>query len=434
MRPFVARVIACTVVFFAAALAPAQSRKSPKELPPAAYKLIEVTITGTKRYKTEDVVPASGLQIGQTVHEEDFQDAARRLGDTGAFTDISYKFEYSPDGTKLELQLQDAARFVPVRFENVVWFSDQELFDKLHAQVSLFRGELPVTGQLPDQLSEALQAVIIQKKVPGNVDYIRVSHGDGPTEAFAYSVTGPRILVRKVNFSGAGSEELPQLQSAAKLWLSAEYVRSTLRAQEDKSFLPIYLARGYLKASFSDPEATIAEETDDGTLVDVTITVNPGTQYKLAGLELAGNKAFPSDILRPLIQLKVDQPANTVQLDQGVQAIKQLYATRGYAIASVTPEEQINDAQATITYKITIIEGDVYKMGDLEISGLDSPTKARMQNNWTLRTGDIFDAGYPRRFADKAQKDLGGDWRITIRDSVNTGDKTVDITIRFDPK
>lgn len=381
-------------------------------------------------------MPATGLQLGQTVHEEDFKDAARRLGDSGAFTDIAYTFEYSPDGTKLELQLQDATQFVLARFENVVWFSDQDLLDKLHAQVSLFRGQLPITGQLPDEVSEALQALLLEKKIPGSVDYIRVTHGDGPIEAYAYSVSGPHITVRNVEFSGAGAAELPLLEAAAKKLQGAEYVRSTLRAQEDKNFLPIYLARGHLRASFADPQAKVVQESEDETLVDVAVAVNPGPQYKLSMLELAGYKVFPAEALRPLIQLKFDQPVNAVRLDQDIQTIKQLYGTRGYVAASVNPEAQLDDAQSTVMYVINIKEGDLYKMGDLEILGLDSKTTARLQNNWTLRGGDTYDSGYPRRFADQANKDLAsmGDWRTTIHETLNQKDKTVDVTIRFDPK
>lgn len=431
------RSIVSACALLSAALAPGQTRRpSTKELPPSAYKLIEVKVTGTTRYRPEDVLPATGLQLGQTVHEEDFKDAARHLGDSGAFTDITYTFQYSPDGTKLEFQLQDAAQFVPVRFENVVWFSDQDLQEKLHAQVSLFRGRLPITGQLLDQVSEALQALLIEKKVPGNVDYIRVAHQDGPIEAFAYTVTGPQIMIRNIEFTGAGAAELPPLETAAKKLQGSEYVRSLVRVQEDKNFLPIYLARGYLRASFAGPEAKVVQESEDETLVDVTVPVNPGAQYKMAGLELVGYKVFPADTLRHLVQLDMNQPVNAVRLDQDIQVMKQLYGTRGYATASITPEAQIDDAQSTVKYKININEGDQYKMGDLEIHGLDSPTTVKLQNNWTMRSGDIYDSGYPRRFADQAYKELSsmGDWRIAIHETVNQKDKTVDVLIRFDLK
>src|ERR1022692_733931 len=140
---------------------------APKDLPPSAFKLISIKVTGTKRYKPEDVIAATGLQLHEAVSEDDFRKAVRTLGETGAFGDVLYSFQYSPEGTKLELQVQDAEKFVPVRFDNLVWFSDQELLEQIHGQVPLFQGQLPITGDLADQVSNALQALLIAHNVPG---------------------------------------------------------------------------------------------------------------------------------------------------------------------------------------------------------------------------------------------------------------------------
>ena len=56
-----------------------RASSQPKELPPSAFKLISVKTTGTKRYKSEEIIAATGLQIGQTVSEDDFKKAARAL-------------------------------------------------------------------------------------------------------------------------------------------------------------------------------------------------------------------------------------------------------------------------------------------------------------------------------------------------------------------
>src|SRR6202167_2465038 len=84
--------------------------------PPTSYKLVAVTVTGSKRFTTEEVAAASGLPIGTIAHEEDFKKAARQLGETGAFGDITYTYTYSASGTKLEFHVADAEKFLPARF------------------------------------------------------------------------------------------------------------------------------------------------------------------------------------------------------------------------------------------------------------------------------------------------------------------------------
>src|SRR5271155_535522 len=89
-------------------------------MPRASYKLIAVTVTGSKRFTPEEIAAASGLPIGTVAHEEDFKKAARQLGETGAFGDITYTYSYSSAGTKLVFHVTDADKFVPTRFTDFV--------------------------------------------------------------------------------------------------------------------------------------------------------------------------------------------------------------------------------------------------------------------------------------------------------------------------
>src|ERR1700691_3072250 len=130
---------------------------SSRSMPASAYKLISVKVTGSKHFTSEQVAAASGLPIGTVAHEEDFKKAARQLGESGAFSSISYTFTYSSAGTRLEFQVTDAEKFVPARFADFVWFTDDELLSQLHRRIPLFSGELPLNGRLPDQSSDVLQ-------------------------------------------------------------------------------------------------------------------------------------------------------------------------------------------------------------------------------------------------------------------------------------
>ncbi len=230
------------------AIAYAQPVQGP-QMPPSARTLIAVKVTGTRRYIQDDVVAASGLRMGTTVDEDDFKRAARRLGDTGVFSDIAFSYSYSSAGTKLELQVTDADKFLPARFEDFVWFSDAELRQKLKEHIPLFNGDLPVAGRLPDEVSDVLQALLVEKGVPGHVNYLRYAREGGPIESINYSVSDVLIRVRKVEFTGASTNELSLLEVAAQRLTDREYSRSRMSEFIEHQLLPIYHARGYLKAS-----------------------------------------------------------------------------------------------------------------------------------------------------------------------------------------
>ncbi|OLB24752.1 MAG: hypothetical protein AUH15_00335 [Acidobacteriales bacterium 13_2_20CM_55_8] len=414
-----------------ASLLPAQTTRKP----PSTFKLISMNVTGTKRYTPAEIITATGLQLGQTVSEADFKRASQQLGETGAFSDVAYTYQYSAQGTKLDLQVEDSNQFIPVRFDNFVWFSDQELAEKLHGVVPLFHGQLPVAGGLIDQVSDALQTLLLERKLQGRADYMRTAHRDGPIEAFVFKVTGPTIGIRNVAFTGSAPAELPLLQAAAKNLQGEEYLRSTLQVQAEKNLLPIYLERGYLKAAFADSQAKIAQENPQETIVDVDFPVNPGRQYKLTQIHWSGNTVFAAEKLQPLIHLQTGQYANAVQLSNDLEAVQKLYGTRGYLAAHIRSIPQMDDTQSTVGYQLQVHEGDMYRMGELEIQGLDARTTARLVESWKLRGGDPYDASYPQQFLNDTNHLIPlAPWKISVHNSLNEKDKTVDVTLHFDPK
>ncbi len=415
----------------------AQTRKlSPKDLPPSAFKLISVKITGTDRFTPEEITEAAHLKIGLTFTNDDFKAATERLGASGAFSDVAYTYQYSSEGTKLVFQLTESDKLVPVRFDNIVWYSDDELLAQLHERVPLFHGRLPLGGNLPDRVSDALQALMVERGVSGKVDYMRAGAENGPIEAIVYSIKGPDIRIRKIDFNGASPAELDALNAAANRLEGADYLRSVLRVQEDKVLLPVYLERGYLKSSFGDPQAKAVEGTSSPTLVDVTFPVIPGPPFKLSTTQFTGEKAFPEDRLRSMIHLKPGEPANAAQLQEDALAIKKLYGTKGYMAADIEPMPQFDDQQSTVKYVIEVNEGDVFKMGELAIEGLDKETTARLEEDWKLRGGDPYDSSYPHRFTTETVDELKGmgSWDETIHETVDNQDKIVDVTIHYDPK
>ncbi len=430
------------LVWMSLSLLSAQTARKPSPaLPPSAFKLLSIKVAGSKRFAPEQVIAAAGLQVGQTVSEEDFKKASQRLGETGAFSDVAYAFKFSGEGAKLDLQVADSGRLVPAVFDNFVWLRDDELLKQLRAIVPLFDGQLPVAGNLPDQVAETLQAVTIEHNVQGRVDYLRFAKQEGPIEAFVFTITGPVIHIRDVEFKGVEASELPALQDAAKRLAGEEYLRSAVRVQAEKDLLPIYLQRGYLKASFSDAEPRIAQEnkaaqeSTQQILVDITFPVTPGLQYRAAEIQFSGNKAFLTEKLRELIHQQLGQPANKLRLDEDLTAIQKVYGTRGYMAASIQSTPEMDDAQSTVKYVLQCHEGDVYKMGDLDIRGLDSHTTARLGDAWKLRSGDPYDNSYYQRFLTEADKLVpGGPWKISFHETPDDKDKTVDVTLRFDPQ
>jgi outer membrane protein assembly factor BamA len=426
--------------FFSTAMAAAQKSAGSSKTPPVlAYKLIGLKVTGSQRYTEKEILPASGLVLGQNVVEADFKEAARRLGNTGLFTDVAYSFSYSPAGTKLELQLTDIddSKLVPAHFENFVWFTDEQLVAAVKQHVPLFKDRMPVSGTMPDDVEQALQAVIDEKQIPARVDYLREAPQEGGLLiAVAYRVESLEIRIRNLEFPGATPDQLPALQAAARKLAGARYMRSALAKVADIEFLPVCLQRGYLKAAFADSQARVVSQAEGEVEVDAILPLTPGKVYSTSLVVWKGNRVIAADDLQRLIHLPFGQPADSVHLVSDLEQVAKLYHTKGYMAARVTPKAIFDDEHSTVHYDLTVDEGEQFKMGEFEITGLDSQAKAHLMAAWKLHEGDPYDSEYAKRFLNETSRFVPAaiPWEIGIHEAINDRDKTVDVTIRFSSK
>ncbi len=440
------RPVFLVLIFLFLSLAAAQKPSTPrgKAAPPSATKLIALKVTGTNRYTDKEILAASGLQLGQNAADGDFKEAVQRLGASGLFSEVVYSYSSSDAGVKLDLQLTDIdqTKLVPVHFENFVWFTDDELQAAAQPYVPLFKRLLPLTGNLPERVSEALQALLTEKHFPGRVDYLRVGdESGGPLHAIDYHVEDVSIHIRNLEFPGASPDQAAHLTTAARRLTGAEYGRTVLAATAKFDLLPVYLQRGYLKAAFGPSDARVvpqpaSAETDQASAdieVDAIVPVTPGKVYATSGVDWKGNSALTTAEVAPLIHLPPGQPADAVHLLRDLENVSELYRSRGYMAVQIKPEAQFDEEKSTVHYDLNIVEGDLYKMGELEILGLDTQTKARMLEAWTLREGQPYNADYPRKFLEDTRKILprDADWAVTTHETLDAKDKTVAVEIRF---
>ena len=423
----------------------AQRRNSSdRAVAPTPHRLLALKATGSMRYTDKEILAASGLQLGQDAAEGDFKEAAHRLGESGVFSDVAYSFSYSDTGAKLDLQLTDVdkSKLVPASFENFVWFTDAELLAAIQQHVPLFKQFLPASGRLPDEVTHALQALLSEKHFAGRVDFLReTNQSGGDLIGIVYRVEEISIRIRKVEFPGASPDQTVFLTNAASTLSGSEYVRSKLATVAQDDFLPLYLQRGCLKAAFGPPEPHVVTESEskpeeaasNEIEVDAMLPVTPGKVYSVSGVTWAGNSTVASDEASRLFHLVTGQPANPVRLARDEESLSKLYRSRGYMKVQIKPQAQIDDENATVHYDININEGDLYKMGELEIAGVDSSSKDRLREAWTLREGDPYNANYTRKFVDDAPRLLprGLQFSVKLDEELDEKSKAVDVTIHF---
>jgi outer membrane protein assembly factor BamA len=421
----------------------AQSHAS---IPAADRKLIEIAATGSQRFTSAEIAAASGLMSGAIADEEVFRKAARQLGESGAFGAISFNYSYSSAGTKLAFQVTDAEKFIPAHFIDFVWLPEKDLFQKIHERVPLFHGELPASGRLPDQVSDVLQALLVEGAIPGRVEYLRADDKTGHLASIDYSVANVRIRIDRIEFTGVSEPEKSQLEAAAEKLSAREYSHATLNAFIDQVVLPAYREHGYLRAACAPPQPSVVkpshaadanpdpnDEHREITYVHVLLAVSPGIAYKLSGWIWSGNQAIATATLQAMLNARIGAPADTILLESDLRSVRQLYGSRGYVTATVRANAEYNDAAQSVRYHLDVTEGPVFHMGDLEFRGIDNGLTDRLRAAWKLRQGDVFNASYLAAYLPIAKKLLPPsiDWDVTPHVTAIVKDRTVDVDLQY---
>ncbi len=136
-----------------------------------SVKLEKIEFKGLERVTEAEALEKSGLQAGQSVSVDAIEVAADRLLASGLFANLSYKLKGTTDKAVLTFEVVEPKLTMPVRFDNFVWFTDDELTAAVRRKFPAFDGSAPEQGNAAEQIRQALEELLREKKIEGKVEY-----------------------------------------------------------------------------------------------------------------------------------------------------------------------------------------------------------------------------------------------------------------------
>src|SRR4051795_11230364 len=96
-----------------------QKKSAPAAKPSTnKFPLVQVNISGSNRYSNTQILSALGLRTGQTIVQKDLEDASARLGSTGLFSLVKFRFGMVGSGVVANFDVADNTELVPVFFRS----------------------------------------------------------------------------------------------------------------------------------------------------------------------------------------------------------------------------------------------------------------------------------------------------------------------------
>jgi outer membrane protein assembly factor BamA len=397
------QIFLLATVFLLAASAVAQDPP-----PNAKWRLTKINFEGLKSQSPEKMIPASGLQIGQTIDFEAVKAAAQRLSQTGLFGKVAYRYRYSSTQIELTFELEEKTTGKKrCHFDNFVWFSDKEIADAIRLDMPDFDGTIPVSDFAGEEIKKSLGRLLAEKKIAGEIVYELYREEDKPGEDLSYifKVKGANLSICDINFAGANDELKKPLLEALQPLFKTEYSKSEVWLFVKAALLPIYRQRGYLKAAFKQNQPGLSASGACANAVVVTLPVEEGLQYRWSDPVWSGNQACSAQDLNASLTLKQDDVADLMKIEKGWIEVRGVYGKKGFLKPRLKPEPQFDDARKLVGYQVAVAEGPQYRMGQVTITGLPEDEAARIKSAWGLKTGEVFDNSYFTVFLNKIARE-----------------------------
>ncbi len=359
-------------------------------------KLLE--IRGNKKIEAETISGKIKSKIGEPFSEENVQQDIKELYRIGYFDDIRTEIEPFEGGLKLLFIFKEKPTIVSIDFQGNEEFKTDDLKEK----ITITPGAIANPSLMTDNVNKVVS--FYQSEGYWNAKVIPVTREiSDEAVALTFQVTeGDKAVIKTITITGNKSLSAKMIKKVMKTkerWFLSFLTNSGIYSKEESEIdieriRELYHSKGYISASISEPEVTFS---DDKTKIYIKIAVSEGSQYKVGEFGIKGNTVFSTPELLKSAETASGKIFNKTALREDIDKILVLYSEKGYAMADVDPLINVDNEGKAANITLSIIEGDIFRVGRIEISGNTKTRDKVIRREVRLDEGDIFNSKLLKR-------------------------------------
>jgi len=346
----------------------------------AGVKVTAIEIRGNKRIELPAIAGRLTLRPGDPYTSENVRGQIKILYETGFFEDVQVETQSGEGGVVLTFLVREKPFITEIVFAGNKELSDDKLKEKITIKSQAFLDQL--------QAKESAEKIRLAYQGDGyfNCRVIPVVQTlDEDRKRLTFFIReGDKARVKTVNFDGlhaATKDEmfkvmatrewipwyglitqlkLPSLLSDAGVLKREEMNNDVERIKE------VLLNKGYLNVRVGLPTVDLIDEQKWFVL---TYTVMEGEPFTIGEIGFRGNTVFEDPELRQGLKMKEGEIFQRQKLRDEVTRLNDLYGSRGYSFADVSPNVNPNMEDRTATIILTIKEGEMMRVRQINIYG-----------------------------------------------------------------
>jgi outer membrane protein insertion porin family len=361
-----------------------------------------IEIRGNKRIELPAIAGRLTLKPGDPYTPENVRGQIKIIYETGFFEDVQVETESGAGGVALAFLVREKPFITEIVFDGNQALSDDKLKEKITIKSQSFLDQ-PQAKESAEKIRLAYQGdgyfncgvtPIVQtldedrKRLTffvkeGDKARVKTVYFDGLHAATKDEMLKVMATREWVPWYGLVTQlKLPSFLSDAGVLKREEMNNDVERIKE------ILLNKGYLNAQAGLPTA---ELSDDKKWFVVTYTVMEGEPFTVAEAGFRGNTVFEDPELRQGLMIKEGEIFQRQKIRDEVTRLKDLYGSKGYAFADVSPNVTPNMVDRTATIILTIKEGELMRIRQINIHGNEKTKDNVIRREIRLDEQDVID-------------------------------------------
>ncbi|MBI5195974.1 MAG: outer membrane protein assembly factor BamA [Nitrospirae bacterium] len=350
-----------------------------------------IEIKGNKKIDEDTIRTKMKNRVNEPFSYELVQKDIKTLYGTGYFDDVRVEIETFEGGIKLILIFKEKPTITSIDFQG----NEEIETDKLKEEITITSGSMANISLITDNVDKLIS--FYQSEGYWHVKVIPVVR-EVSEEAVALTFQieeGPKVIIKDIAIEGNRNlteKEIKKAMKTRERWLLSFITGSGLYKKEEmkidvERIRELYHSKGYIYVVISEPLVTLNPEK---TKIYIKISVSEGEQYRVGAVNITGNTIFTADELFKQVGTSSGKIFNRSALRSDIDKILDLYMDKGYARADVNPIIDINADKRIANVTLSITEGDIFRIGRIEITGNMKTRDKVIRREMRLDEGDIF--------------------------------------------
>ena len=353
-----------------------------------SFTVESIEVEGIKKITIGTVLSYLPINVGETLDIERTPELIRELYSTGFFDDI----ELLRRDNVLLIKVVERPSIAEVNFEGNNDIEDEALEQALDG-VNMSKGRIFDQNKLEKLELEMQQVYYSLGKYAARID---ADWRKLDEDRVAIDITiseGVSAKIKSINITGNQSFEekelldIFQLEASTSAMFANDEYSSTKLTADLESLKSYYLDRGYIQFQVISQQVTISPDRKD---ISISINISEGTQFRVGSIKIAGEMVVDEIELRALVNLREGDIVSRKRVNQVITAMQKRLSEDGYAYAEVRIQNEINEADKTVSLQFIVIPGRQMRIRYIHFSGNEKTQDVVLRREMRQLEGEMY--------------------------------------------